>query len=100
MSTCSQDSTPVMPRWRQACWVVIGLGFDWLCAFEWFSGKTSFYSGLVLGRTSLIVLVCATLALIAVSVTREAKWQHASPIFFAFSFVAYDILSVYWFAHP
>jgi hypothetical protein len=88
-----------MPRWRQLCWVVVGLGLDWRCAFEWFAGKSPSYSVLVVGRTGLIVLVCAAVALFAVCVTREARWQHATPIFFALSFIVFDILSVYWIAH-
>jgi hypothetical protein len=98
-ATGNQDTVRLMPRWRQLCWVVIGLGLDWRCAFEWFAGKSPFYSELVLGRTVLIALACAGLAFLAVSVTRESKLQHASPIFFVLSFLVLDVLSVYWIVH-
>jgi hypothetical protein len=98
-ATDNRDRVRLMPWWRQVCWVVIGLGLDWRCAFDWFAGKSPFYSEIVLGRTVLIVLACAGIALLAVCLTPEAKLQHASPIFFALSFVVYDILSVYWIVH-
>ena len=84
------------PRWLQLCWVIIGLGLDWRCAFEWFAGKSSFYSELVLGRTGLIVLACAGVALLLVSVNPQARWRHALPLFCLFSALAYHFLSVHW----
>ena len=98
-ATENRDTVRVMPWWRQLCWAIVGVGLDWRCAFEWFAGKSSFYSELVLGRTGLIVLACAAVAFLAVCVTRGARWQHASPIFFALSFLVYDVLSVRWMAH-
>jgi hypothetical protein len=86
-------------RWFQLCWLVIGLGLDWRCAFEWFGGKSSFYSAVVLGRAGLIVLACAGVAILAVCAAREARWRHALPLFFVASLVVYNILSVYWIAH-
>ena len=87
------------PRWRQLFWLIIGLALDWRCAFEWFAGKSSFYSAVVLGRTGLIVLACAGVAVLGVCASREAKWRHALPLFFVDSLVVYNILSVYWIAH-
>lgn len=89
---------------RQPWWLMLfeaaaGLALDWRCAYEWFDGKSSFYSGLVLGRTGLIVLACAAVAVLAVCVSRKAKWRHAVPLFCAVSLVLYNILSVHWIAH-
>ena len=90
-----RDTVWVRPWWLQLCWVIIGVGLDWRCAFEWFAGKSSFYSEFVLARTGLIVLVCAGVALLAVCVKR---WRHALPLFFLVSAVVYNILSVHWIA--
>jgi hypothetical protein len=98
-ATENRDTVRPMPWWRQLCWVVIGLGLDWRCAFEWFGGRSSFYSELVLGRTGLIVLACAGVALLAACVIREARWQHASTIFCVVSGAVYSYLSVGWDAH-
>jgi len=87
------------PWLLQLCWVIVGLGLDWRCAFEWFEGKSSFYSEPVLARSGLIVLACAGIALLAVWVTRVARWRHIPPLFFLFSGVVYNILSVHWIAH-
>ncbi len=86
------------PRWLQLCWVIIGLGLDWRCAFEWFAGKSSFYSEIVLGRAGLIVLACAVVALLLVCVNRKARWRHAMPFFCLVSGVVYTFLSVGWIA--
>ena len=96
----SRDAArPRQPRWLQLCWIMIGLGLDWRCAFQWFAGKSSFYSSLVLGRTGLIVLACAAVALLAVCVTRAAKWRDALPLFCLLSGFVYIFLSVGWDAH-
>lgn len=85
--------------WLQLCWIVIGVGLDWRCAFEWFAGKSLFYSEPVLGRTVLIVLACAGVALLAACVTRGAKWRDALPLFSLLSGFVYIFLSVGWDAH-
>jgi len=94
----NRDTVRARPRWLQLCWVIIGLGLDWRCAFEWFAGKSSFYSGLVLARTGLIALACAGVALLAVCIARGLRWRHALPLFFLVSAVVYNILSVHWIA--
>ncbi len=38
------DRISAQPWWRAWCFAVIGLGLDWRCAFEWFAGKSPFYS--------------------------------------------------------
>jgi hypothetical protein len=87
------------PRWLQLCWIIIGIGLDWRCAFEWFAGKSSFDSEIVLARTGLIVLACAGVALLAVCVTREGRWRHTLPLFCLISGVVYNFLSVHWDSH-
>jgi len=96
----SRDAArPRQPRWLQLCWIMIGLGLDWRCAFEWFAGKSVFYSEPVLGRAVLIMLGCAGVALLAVCVTRQAKWRDALPLFCLLSGFVYIFLSVGWDAH-
>ncbi len=98
--TESRDaSRPRQPRWLQLGWIIIGLALDWRCGFEWFGGKSSFYSGLVLCKTGLIMLACAGVALLAVRLTRAAKWRDALPLFCLLSGFAYIFLSVGWDAH-
>ena len=93
-----EDRFKAQPWWFAWAFGVAGLALDWRCAFEWFAGKSPLYSELVVGRAVLIVLACAGVALLAVCVTREARWRHASPLFFLASAVVYDILSVHWIA--
>jgi len=84
------------PWWLQLCLAIIGVGLDWRCAFEWFAGKSPSYSELVLGRTGLIVLACAGVALLAVFVVRGARLRHALIVFCTASFLVYEILHVHW----
>jgi len=77
---------------------VIGLGFDWRCAFEWFAGKSPFYSEPVLGRALLIALTCAGIAVLIVWLTRESRWRVASTLFLIFSLSLYRLLSNHWIA--
>ena len=94
-----EDRINAQPWWRAWSFAVIGLGLDWRCAFEWFAGKSPFYSELVLGRAVLIVLACAGVALSAVCVTRARRWRVASTFWFSVvSVVVYNVLSVHWIA--
>jgi len=98
-STESRETVPKRQyRWLQPWWVIIGLGFDWRCAFEWLAGKSPFYSAVVLGRAGLIALGCAAVALFFVSIIRGARWRHALPLFCLFSMTVYRILSTHWIA--
>jgi hypothetical protein len=94
-----EDRINAQPWWLAWCFAVIGLGFDWRCAFEWFAGKSPFYSELVLGRTLLIVLACAGVAVLIVWVTRESRWRIASTLFLVFSASLYRLLSNHWTAY-
>ena len=84
------------PWWLACCFVFIGLGLDWRCAFEWFAGQSSFYTTPVLGRAGLIVLACAGVALLLLCVTRELRWRYAPTLFCLVFCVVYNILSVHW----
>jgi hypothetical protein len=86
------------PWWLVWFFAAIGLGLDWRCAFEWFSGKYVFYSETVLDRTILIVLACTTAALLAVWFT-GARRRDALLLFSGFSMALYDMLSNHWTAY-
>jgi len=81
--------------WFLLFWVIVGVGLDWRCAFESFSGKSPFYSEIVVGRAVLIVLGCAGASLLAVCVT-QTIWRDAWLLFSAFSMTVYGVLSNHW----
>jgi len=87
------------PWWVAWCFAVIGLGLDWRCAFEWFAGKSPFYSDLVLGRALLIVLACAGVAFLATRFTQDRRFLVASALFCVLSAELYRFLSSGWIAH-
>jgi hypothetical protein len=95
-----RDIVLASPAWsHQLAWVIIGIGLDWRCAFEWFAGRSPFYSEPVLDRTVLIVLACAGAALLIVCFSRGVKLWFASALFLGLSALVYDLLSVHWTAH-
>jgi len=91
------DRAADRPRWHDVGWVLLGLAADWRCAFEWSSGKIPFYSGAVIGRTVLIVVACASVSLLAICLSRTAKWRDAPGFFATISLSASYFLSVVWF---
>ncbi len=88
------------PWWLILCWVVGGLGFDWICAFEWFSRRYSLFTEPVLGRTAVIAVWCAAVSLLVVWVVRQARWRDAAAIFFLASGEVWFFLTVMWVVHP
>ena len=76
------------PHWVERFYLigasVTGIAIDWHCAFEWFGGKYSFWSGTVLQRMALIVLLCAAIGCFAMFAQRN-KWQLGITLFFAAS---------------
>jgi hypothetical protein len=94
-----KERIETQPWWRQLCWAAIGVGLDWRCAFEWFAGRSAFYSEPVLDRAVLIVLACAGAALLIVCLSRSVRLWFASALFLGLSAVVYDLLSVHWTAH-
>jgi len=91
-----EDRIKAQPWCLAWTFAAIGLALDWRCAFEWFAGRSSFYSEIVLGRTVLIVLACAGVSLLLVCVVRTAKWRDALLLFSLFSMAVYRILSNHW----
>ena len=92
-STSAQARPPLR---LQISWVIIGVSLDWRLAFEWFAGKSPFFSGTVMDLAVLIVLACAVFSVFAVCVTPEARWRRALPLFCALSGMLYAVLSVHW----
>ena len=87
------------PWWLVLCWALIGLGFDWHCAFLWFSGRHSIFSTPVLQRMGLIVVVCTAVALLAAFVLRQARWRDAGVFFCLVSGLAYGHSILEWIAN-
>jgi hypothetical protein len=77
----TQEAVRVAPWWVYLCLVVAGVACDWYCAFRWFSGTYSYWSGPVLRGMVLTVTFCAVLA----ACLGRAKWRQAVQIFFAVS---------------
>ena len=87
------------PWWLVLFWALIGLGFDWHCAFLWFSGRYSIFSTPVLHRMGLIVTLCAAVALLAAFVLRQARWRDAGIFFCLVSGLAYGHWILEWIAN-
>jgi hypothetical protein len=69
----------------QDCWfvsylVIIGLGFNWVCAFLWFSRRFAFFSIRVIAVTGLIMALYAAIALLVARLT-GGNWRRALLIF-------------------
>ena len=79
-----QAAVRAAPWWVYLCLVVAGVGCDWYCAFKWFSGTYSYWSGPVLRGMVLTVMGCALIAILAACASR-ARWRQAVQIFFAVS---------------
>jgi hypothetical protein len=93
-----EERIKAQPWWLAWAFAAIGLALDWRCAFEWFAGKSAFYSEIVLGRTVLIVLACAGVSLLLVCIVRAARWRDALLPFSVFSMAVYRVLSNHWIA--
>jgi hypothetical protein len=94
-----QHTVRSRPWWIDSCFVIAGLGCDWYLAFQWFSGRYSFFSEPVLRRFSLIVMLCAVFAFVAVWVVRRAKLRDAVGVFFAASLLTLGNMSIWWDVH-
>jgi hypothetical protein len=90
------------PSWLEWCFVIGlilgGIGWDWYCAFEWFSGKYSLYSGPVFTRMSLIVMSCALVGFLAVRL-RGGRWQVGVAVFFLTSGTVSGNILLWWIGH-
>ena len=57
----AQAGVRVAPWWVYLCLVVVGVGYDWYCAFKWFSGKYPYWSDPVLRGQSEVAGGCTDL---------------------------------------
>lgn len=67
--------------------VTIGLGFDWVCAYLWFSRRYAFFSGPVVGVTGLIVALYAAIGLL-VARLNGGKWRTTLAVFALASWIS------------
>jgi len=91
-----QDRIKAESWWVPWCFAAVGLALDWRLAFEWLAGRSFFLSPAVLGKTGLIVLPCAGVALLAVCLTRQARLRDGLVLFSAISMIVYRFLSTHW----
>jgi len=62
--------------WFVSYFVIIGLGFNWACAFLWLSRRYAFFSTPVIAVTGLIMAFYAAIAFLVAWVTR-GNWRKA-----------------------
>jgi uncharacterized membrane protein YraQ (UPF0718 family) len=81
----SENRVTEWPMWLEYFvfigFILIGVGSDWYCAFDWFSGKYSPFTMRVLARAALIVLSCACIGLLAV-IWRRGRRREGVAFFF------------------
>jgi hypothetical protein len=76
-----------LPDWYLvSCCVVIGVGTDWICAFQWFARRYAFLSGPVIGMAGLIVGLCAVIAFLVARIMRR-DWRTALAVFLLASWI-------------
>ena len=67
--------------WSLLCYFfIIGLGFNWVCAFLWFSRRYAFFSISVIAATCLIMAFYAVIALLVARLTGR-NWRTALLVF-------------------
>jgi hypothetical protein len=86
------------PWWLVVCWAVGGVGLDWYCAFEWFSGSYSLCSAHVLRALSLFVLLYGTVAFLAVRLV-GARLRDIAAVFLLISLIVSGAMLMHWAAH-
>jgi len=63
------------PNWSLVSYlVIVGLGFNWVCAFLWFSRRYAFFSTPVIAMTGLIMALYAAIALLVARFT-GGNWR-------------------------
>lgn len=71
-------------RWREWALVsyifIIGLGFNWACAFLWFSRRYALFSTPVIGVTGLITALYGAIELLVARLT-GGNWRTALLVF-------------------
>jgi hypothetical protein len=64
-----------LPDWSLLAYCfIIGLGFDWVCVFLWFSRRYAFFSAPVVGVTGLILALYVAIGLL---LSRLTNWRIA-----------------------
>ena len=86
------------PWWLVLCWVIGGVGCDWYCAFQWFSGKFPFCSPPVLHRMGLIVVLCATISILGTRIAGH-KLREAASLFCIASITLLGNMLMWWTGH-
>jgi len=86
------------PWWLAVCWAVSGVGLDWYCAFEWFSGRYPVCSAHVLRVVGVFVLLYATVASLAVRLV-GARLRDTAAVFLFISLAVSGAMLVHWAAH-
>lgn len=70
-----------LPDWSLVSYcIIIGLGFNWACAFLWFSRRYAFLSAPVVGATGLIEALYAAIGLVVARLTGR-NWRTALLVF-------------------
>jgi hypothetical protein len=88
-----------LPDWCLVTWFVTsGLVCDWYCAFEWFTGRYTHFSGPVLGVMGLIVVFCASIAFLAIRLF-GGKWRAAVLVFSIASYTLSGDILIWWDIH-
>jgi hypothetical protein len=76
-----------LPDWCLVSFcVVMGVGADWVCAFQWFARRYAFLSGPVIGMTGLIVALCAVIGFL-VARTMRRDWRTVLLVFLLASWI-------------
>jgi len=84
-----------LPDWYIVTYcVVIGVGLDWACAFQWFFRRYAFFSGPVLGATTLIVALYASIGFLVARMMRR-DWRTALLLFGLASWIGGNV-AVRW----
>jgi hypothetical protein len=86
------------PWWLVVCWALSGVGLDWYCAFEWFSGRYSLFSTHVLRAMGLFVALYAAIAFLAVHLVR-ARLRDVGAVFLLISLIVSGVMLIHWAAH-
>ena len=96
-----RDRAESWPMWLEYLLVIAlsigGVACDWYCAYEWFSGKYSFWSGRVLERMAVIVIACAFIAFLTIFWQRgRGRWQAGVAAFCGVSVAFSGNMLVFW----
>jgi hypothetical protein len=86
------------PWWIDWCLAIGGVACDWFLAFQWFSGKYSFFSGTVLRAAAVVVVVCVLVSILAARIL-GGKVRDSAGVFCLTSFTLLGNLLMWWTTH-